>query len=63
MTYQDLLQQLLTFTPEELSGPVIITVGNDQDEVSPVEGIQFLNNLDVCEGWDIPMGNPLLKIT
>ena len=63
MTYNDLLKQLLTFTPEELSGEVIVTVGNDQDEVSPVEGIQFLSNLDICESWEIPMGNPLLRIT
>lgn len=60
MTYRQLLQALSQFSNDQLDMPVIVSVGNDEDEICPVENLQTISG-DVDE--DFLAGNPYLRIT
>lgn len=62
MKYQDLLHTLSRMSQEELDHPVLVTLGNDQDEIAEVEGTQVLSQ-EVGEALDLPAGVLLLRLT
>jgi hypothetical protein len=59
MMYSDLLRILSTMSPEQLANPVLVTLGNDQDEITGVEGTQTLREASE----DAPEGTLLLRLT
>lgn len=60
MTYRELLQAISSMSNNELDMPVIVSIGNDEDEICPVENLQKISG-DADE--DFLAGNPYLRIT
>lgn len=61
MKYSDLLPILFSLSPEQLDCEVIISVGNDEDEIVPVEDVRFLRSDN--ESFDLKQGHPLFRVT
>ena len=62
MKYSDLLRTLVSMSPEDLDRPVLVTLGNDQDEIAPVEGTQLLSQ-EAADSLDMDPGTLLLRLT
>lgn len=62
MTYRELLIILSSMSASDLDRPVLVTLGNDQDEIAPIEGTQRLEK-DAAERLEEPEGTLLLRLT
>lgn len=62
MNYSDLLRILSNMSPEELDRPVLVTLGNDQDQIGAVEGTQRLEK-DAARRFEEEEGTLLLRLT
>lgn len=62
MIYRELLLTLSSMSASELDRPVLVTLGNDQDEIVPVEGTQVLSQ-EAATALDTNPGTLLLRLT
>lgn len=62
MTYRELLRTLSSMSADQLDRPVLVTLGNDQDQIGAVEGTQRLEK-DAAERFEEEEGTLLLRLT